>query len=52
MSIVPFLLILDLFIILLKVIGAIAFSHTILVILVVVALCLAIAGPVIVLTRR
>jgi hypothetical protein len=48
---VPWLLILDLFIILLRVIGAIAFSHTILVILVVIALVFAIAGTPVVMAR-
>lgn len=47
----PWILVADLLLVLLKVIGAIAFSHTILVILVVIALALAIAGPVMVLRR-
>lgn len=48
---VPWLLLLDLIVILLKVCGVIAFSHTILVVLVVVAIVLAVCGSPLVASR-
>jgi hypothetical protein len=48
----PFLLILDLLVILVAVGGIIALSKTVLVILVIIAIAIAIAGPVVTYTRR